>query len=133
VKGEGGREIFVFGSNLAGVHGAGAALAARKRHGAIYGRGQGLQGNSYAIPTKGWDMKPLSLGRIQGEVSDFLDYAYAHPELTFRVTRVGCGLAGYTDAEIAPFFVGASINVKLSASWRKILNSEADQAPNAML
>jgi hypothetical protein len=119
-------KIFVFGSNLAGRHGAGAASAARRYHGAVYGRGQGLQGNSYAIPTKGWDLRPLPLDRIQGEVSDFLQFARNHPELTFRVTRIGCGFAGYTNEEIAPFFKGHPSNVEfVSPVWKKILEESA--------
>lgn len=99
--------IFVFGSNLAGRHGKGAALAARRQYGAEYGVGVGLTGDAYAIPTKSATLTTLPLAHIAGHVDDFLAYARAHPELTFNVTRVGCGLAGYTDAQIAPLFAGA--------------------------
>lgn len=111
--------IFVFGSNLAGRHGAGAALAARYKHGAIYGRGMGRQGDSYAIPTKDYDLKTLSLTRIQNFVEDFILYAEAHPELEFNVTRIGCGLAGYVDDQIAPLFIRAPKNCTLPKGWRK--------------
>ena len=110
--------IFVFGSNLAGRHGKGAALTARMAYGAIYGQGVGLQGRSYAIPTKGWTIQTLQLDTIQLHVDEFIQFAEAHPELTFNVTRIGCGLAGYTDAQIAPMFKGAPTNCELPQGWR---------------
>lgn len=110
--------IFVFGSNLAGRHGAGAALFARQNHGALYGQGIGRQGNSYAIPTKDCHIKTLPLETIQGYVNGFLHYAVTHPELEFQVTRIGCGLAGYTDAQIAPMFTNAPSNCHLPDGWR---------------
>ncbi len=110
--------IFVFGSNLAGRHGKGAALTAVKDYGAIYGHGEGPQGWAYAIPTKDWDLKTLPLGDIQTYVERFLSYAREHPELQFKVTRIGCGLAGYSDQQIAPFFRGAPANVHFfEPSW----------------
>lgn len=110
--------IFVFGSNLAGRHGAGAAKFARERRGAVYGIGVGLQGQSYAIPTK--SSKLLTLGRnvIKIYVDEFLAFAAARPDLRFEVTRIGCGLAGYEDAEIAPLFAGAPENCDLPEGWR---------------
>lgn len=105
--------IFVFGSNLAGRHGKGAALYARQNHGAIYGRGKGMQGNSYAIPTKDEALRRLSLEQIAYHVRDFLADAHAQPGLQFEVTRIGCGLAGYTDADIAPMFKDAPPNCLL--------------------
>ena len=111
-------EIFVFGSNLAGRHGMGAALSARQHHGAIYGCGEGLQGQSYGIPTKGTHIETLSLEAINFQVSKFLIFARAHPEHTFNVTRIGCGLAGYTDAQIAPMFTDAPLNCNLPQGWR---------------
>ena len=98
------REIFVFGSNLAGRHGKGAALYARQHHGAIYGRGEGLQGNSYAIPTKDERIQTLSLDRITEHVVTFIEFALSRPDLTFRVTPIGCGLAGWRPEQIAPMF-----------------------------
>jgi hypothetical protein len=109
--------IFVFGSNTRGVHGRGAALTAVKLYGAKYGQGEGLQGQSYAIPTKDAKLLPLSLPLIYEHVKTFLEFADMHPELTFFVTRVGCGLAGKTDAEISPFFYGAPENVELPTGW----------------
>lgn len=110
--------IFVFGSNLAGRHGKGAALCARLEHGAVYGVGAGRTGNSYAIPTKDARLRTLPLEQIASHVADFLAYARAHSELQFEVTRVGCGLAGYTDAQIAPLFQGAPGNCQLPNGWR---------------
>ena len=105
-------EIFVFGSNRAGRHGAGAAKIARK-WGAEYGNPRGLQGHTYAIPTKDEKIKTLSLPEIKKEVDLFLIDAVQNYYLTFLVTKIGCGLAGYTPDEIAPFFAGASQNVVL--------------------
>ena len=109
--------IFVFGSNLAGRHGAGAALFARNNYGALYGQGVGRQGNSYAIPTKDYRINTLPLETIQGYVNEFLLYARNHPELDFQVTRLGCGLAGYNDAQIAPMFTNAPSNCSLPEGW----------------
>lgn len=110
-------DIFVFGSNLAGRHGKGAAYEARKRHGAIYGQGIGLQGQSYAIPTKNEVLETLPLCAIRLYVNRFLTFAHEHPEMEFFVTRIGCGLAGYTDEQIAPMFKGAPLNCHFSAEW----------------
>lgn len=110
--------VFVFGSNLAGRHGKGAALYARQHHGAVYGQGSGLQGNSYGIPTKGRSLQTLPLEVIEMYVKDFLKFATDHPELTFEVTRIGCGLAGYNDWQIAPMFKGAPSNCNLPDGWR---------------
>lgn len=104
------KSIFVFGSNLRGVHGAGAAKFALEEHGAQWGIGVGRTGNSYAIPTKDWLIRTLPLTEIAPYVERFIDYAKAHPELTFQVTRIGCGLAGYTPADIAPMFKGVPDN-----------------------
>lgn len=96
--------VFVFGSNLAGRHGKGAALWARQHRGAIYGRGEGYQGNSYAIPTKDANLRTLPLDDICNSVVSFLEFALSHPELTFQLTPIGCGLAGYSPRDIAPMF-----------------------------
>lgn len=111
------RTIFVFGSNLAGRHGKGAALYARQHHGAIYGQGEGLQGNSYAIPTKGHRLETLPLATIRQHVDRFIGFA-ACADMRFEVTRIGCGLAGYTDAQIAPLFAQAPANCLLPDGWR---------------
>ncbi|TXM68336.1 hypothetical protein FV229_08095 [Methylobacterium sp. WL120] len=110
--------IFVFGSNLAGRHGKGAALTAVRRHGAIPGQGEGLQGQSYGIPTKDERIATLSLDRIEWHVIRFVEFAIDNPQLRFFVTRIGCGLAGYDDDEIAPFFKDAPENCMLPAGWR---------------
>lgn len=105
-------DIFVFGSNLVGRHGKGAALFAKNHRGAIYGRGEGLQGNSYAIPTKDAHLKTLPLNNIMLGVARFIKFATEHPELTFELTPVGCGLAGYKPSQIGPMFSSAPPNVK---------------------
>jgi hypothetical protein len=120
--------IFVFGSNEAGIHGKGAALTARLEFGAVYGKGVGLQGQSYAIPTKDARLQPLSLSVIGGYVAGFLNFADAHPELEFKVTRIGCGLAGFTDAQIAPFFKQAPANCHLPEGWHDWPFREYDDA-----
>ncbi len=106
-----GKDIFVFGSNLAGIHGKGAALAARKEHGAVLGEGIGPQGDSYAIPTKDEKLAPLPLSVIGRYVVEFLAYAKERPHRKFIVTSVGCGLAGYTKEEIAPMFHDYTSNI----------------------
>lgn len=97
-------KIFVFGSNLQGKHGKGAALYALKNHGAIYWQGSGLQGNSYAIPTKITPYQTMPLVGIKEHVDVFLDFAEVHSEHEYEMTRIGCGLAGYKDGQIAPMF-----------------------------
>ena len=114
--------IFVFGSNLAGRHGKGAALAAKKEHGAEYGTGIGRTGDAYAIPTKNYDLHTLPLSAIELHVIDFIEYAKQHPDLTFNVTRIGCGLAGHIDHQIAPFFAGAPDNCVLPEGWRDAIS-----------
>lgn len=100
-------EIFVFGSNQPGRHGRGSAKTAM-RWGAKYGHGEGLVGRTYALPTKGQDLRQsLSLAQIGGHVDRFLACARGAPALTFLVTRVGCGLAGYRPEQIAPLLAGA--------------------------
>lgn len=95
-------EIFVFGSNLAGAHGGGAAHIACQRFGAIWGQGVGLQGQSYAIPTMQGGVET-----IKPYVDEFILFAEQHPEYKFLVTRIGCGIAGFRDEEIAPLFAAA--------------------------
>ena len=95
-------EIFVFGSNLAGAHGGGAARLAYSRFGAIWGQGVGLQGRSYAIPTMQGGVET-----IKPYVDEFIAFAKAHPEMKFLVTKIGCGIAGFTIDEIAPLFKDA--------------------------
>ena len=112
-------EIFVFGSNLAGMHAGGAARLAVDRFGAIMGQGVGLQGQSYAIPTM-----QGGVHTIQPYVDEFLRFADCHPEMTFLVTRIGCGIAGFTPAEIAPLFAAATSlpNVHLPLDfWKELV------------
>lgn len=95
-------EIFVFGSNLAGAHGGGAAWVAHAYFGAVWGKGVGLYGRSYAIPTMQGGVET-----IRPYVDEFIQFAKTHPQLTFLVTRIGCGIAGFRDWEIAPLFKAA--------------------------
>lgn len=108
-------EIFVFGSNLAGAHGGGAARIAMDKFGAVWGQGVGLQGQSYAIPTMQGGVET-----IKPYVDEFIEFAKMHPEYKFLVTRIGCGIAGFTDEEIAPLFKEAQSleNVWLPRSFR---------------
>jgi hypothetical protein len=115
-------EIFVFGSNLAGIHGAGAALHARRYYGARLGAGVGRTGNAYGIPTKDHDVQTsLSLTTVKAHVDDFLRYAQSHPELRFRLTAIGCGLAGFTVEQIAPLMCNAPNNVRFPPEFRAVL------------
>lgn len=111
-------EIFVFGSNLEGAHGGGAALLAYRKWGAIWGQGTGLQGQTYGIPTMHGgpeDIRPY--------VDEFINFAIAHPELTFLVTEIGCGIAGFEPKDIAPLFEKAIpvSNIHLPARFWQIL------------
>lgn len=115
-------QIFVFGSNLSGIHGAGAAWAARKFYGAEMGNPEGLQGQSYAIPTVLHQIKgPRQLSNIAEAVVRFTTFAHQHPEMSFFITRVGCGLAGHHDFQIAPMFKGAPINCDFPDTWKVYL------------
>ena len=113
--------VFVFGSNLAGRHGKGAALWARQHRGAIYGQGAGRQGNAYAIPTKDHRLRVLPLDAIQSYVTVFLEYARQQPTTTFELTPIGCGLAGYRPEQIAPMFSNAPSNVQLPDAFTIVL------------
>jgi hypothetical protein len=115
-----GLDIFVFGSNLAGRHGRGAAKDALS-HGAKYGCGVGLSGDSYAIPTKDYRIQTLPLNSIRTYIEDFIEFSTQFHS-TFYVTRVGCGLAGYVDSDIAPMFKNAPNNVYLPPEWKGILS-----------
>lgn len=111
-------EIFVFGSNLAGEHGGGAALLAWRKWGAVWGQGSGLQGQTYGIPTMHGgpeDIKPY--------VDELIKFAEMHPEMTFLVTEIGCGIAGFTPAEIAPLFKEATeiTNIYLPRRFWEVL------------
>lgn len=116
--------IFVFGSNLAGLHGAGAAAFAEKYYGAIRGRGVGRSGQSYGIPTKDQIIHTLPLNKVEQYIKRFLQYAIDHPELKFKVTQIGCGLAGFTPIEIAPLFRNAPTNCHFDKAWVQFLGVE---------
>ena len=113
------QEIFVVGSNLQGMHGGGAARVAVSKFGAIMGQGVGIQGQSYAIPTMQGGVET-----IQPYVDEFIEFAKAHSEYKFLVTRIGCGIAGFTDSEVAPLFKEALTveNIYLPESFLNELN-----------
>jgi len=111
------QEIFVFGSNLKGIHGSGAALFAKRKYGAEMGQGVGPTGNAYAIPTKRHPYESLSLDEIRPYVHDFIHFAIVTCDRTFILTRIGCGLAGYTDSQIAPMFVEVPYHVIVPVQW----------------
>ncbi len=115
----GRNDIFVFGSNLHGHHTGGAARIAMARFGAVFGQGTGLQGNSYAIPTM-----QGGVDTIKPYADEFISFAKAHPELTFYVTKIGCGIAGFTFEEIAPLFRDAieAGNIRLPREFEEILS-----------
>ncbi|GAA4486514.1 A1S_2505 family phage non-structural protein [Microbacterium panaciterrae] len=110
-------EVFVFGSNAEGAHGDGAALIAYERFGAVWGEGHGHQGQTYAIDTMS------GLDELAAEAQAFIDYAAQHAELRFLLTPVGCGIARYTPAQVAPMFRGASENVTIPESFVPYLGS----------
>lgn len=114
------KAIFVFGSNLAGIHGAGAAKEALN-HGAKWGEGIGCFGYTYAIPTKDENIVTMPLEYIKPFVKEFLMFAKCNPQLQFFVTGIGCGLAGYTPADMAPMFRGATHNCSFPAEWETFL------------
>lgn len=113
-------EVFVFGSNLAGIHAGGAAKVARERFGAVMGQGVGLQGQSYAIPTMQGGVET-----IKPYVDEFIELALEWDQTTFYVTRIGCGIAGFKDEEIAPLFAEALklYNVRLPESFVKVIEN----------
>lgn len=122
-------QVFVFGSNLSGIHGAGAAKTAVKKFGAMWGLGTGYYGQTYAIPTKDEDVaKALTIEEIKPYVRAFVAFACMQPHLTFLITRIGCGLAGYTDADIAPLFAELPENCILPEEWIPYV-----QKPNAAI
>ena len=117
-------EIFVFGSNLQGYHGGGAALLAMNQWGAVWGQGTGLQGQTYAIPTM-----QGGIGTIRPYIDQFIKFAQNDPERTFLVTEIGCGIAGFRPADIAPLFKNAINipNIWLPQRFWEILQEEEVQ------
>lgn len=116
-----GRSVFVFGSNEAGIHGKGAAKYAKENLGAEIGVGFGFTGRCFALPTKNKRIQSLPIDIIELYVHSFLRESEFYDDLVFFVTRIGCGLAGYTDAEIAPLFVGAPENCMFPIEWKEYL------------
>lgn len=123
-------EVFVFGSNLAGAHGGGAACLAYIRFGAVYGQGVGLQGQSYAIPTMQGGVET-----IKPYVDEFIAFAQQHPERRFLVTRIGCGIAAFTPDDIAPLFQKAidQENIILPRDFVEVLTRSQDGMDSALL
>ena len=109
--------IFVFGSNLAGIHGAGAANQALK-YGAKWGKGIGVNGLTYAIPTKDFDIQTLPIENIIPYIERFKKVTLEFPTIQFFVTRIGCGLAGFKDWEIATLFIGCGDNCSFAEQWK---------------
>lgn len=115
------KKIFVFGSNLQGIHGKGSALIARHKYGAQLGIGIGRTGDAYAIPTKKTPYKVLPLKDVAKYVADFIQYANDHQELEFHVVAIGTGNAGFTHEQIAPLFHGAPGNCCFPREWEGLM------------
>ena len=117
-------EIFIFGSNLSGCHGAGAAKKALE-FGAVMGKGVGFKGRTYAIPTKDENIRTMPIEAIEPYVKQFIDYASKNQHLTFLVSKIGCGLAGYSPEDIAPLFEDALLysNIVLPEKFFNILTN----------
>ena len=115
-------EVFVFGSNEAGIHGAGAALLAKQRFGAKQGVGYGLQGQSFAIPTKDERIQTLELDKIKVYIKQFLSFAQENNHLKFLVTKIGCGLAGIDEESMKNIFTLLTIpeNVILPKEFKEV-------------
>jgi hypothetical protein len=122
-------KIFCFGSNQRGIHGAGTAKIAAQQYGAQFRVGEGRTGNAYAIPTKITPYKVRRLIDIQASVDMFLEYARAHADLEFHVVRIGCGLAGFSDEQIAPLFADAPANCRFDPRWEKYGLSPWEEEP----
>lgn len=126
------KEIFVFGSNQRGIHGAGAAEAALSL-GAKYGIGEGISGSTYAIPTKDANLKTMSLQNIHRGIVGFIRHAGLNPNANFFVTRVGCGLAKLTDSQVAPLFGFALPNCSYATDWSEELLDLSLNTENPLL
>lgn len=126
----GSHKIFVFGSNEAGIHGAGAARYAHAYCGAIWGRGYGMQGKSFGIPTKDQNIITLPITKVRDYVVSFLLFAQAHPEMEFYVSAIGTGYAHYKPEQIAPLFKTAPANVELPQIFRRVLDDIERSLPH---
>lgn len=122
---DGQKNVFVFGSNLRGLHAGGAAAFARKHYGAEDGASLGYTGECFAIPTMDRNFTPLPLEVIRGHVRTFLCEAAGNPSSVFYLTPIACGIAGYRPDEIAPLFANTPANVILPAEFTAILSAEA--------
>lgn len=122
--------IFVFGSNLRGIHGGGAAYYAHKQLGAEWGVGQGPTGLTYALPTCVLPGVPLELSQVYGHTQVFLDWARLNPETRFFVSEVGCGLAGFKVEDVAPFFEGVPSNCDLPPAFEAVLAARIKENAN---
>jgi len=111
------KKVFVFGSNLAGIHGAGSAREAKLNWGAKMGVGFGPTGNAYAIPTKDRNIESMTLPEIEKHVDQFIHYARSNPDMQFHVVAIGCGLAGYRPYQIGPMFRDAPGNCVLPTEF----------------
>jgi hypothetical protein len=111
-------EIFVFGSNTAGIHGAGAALQAHRQFGAKLGCGVGLTGDCYAFPTLNERFERLPLSRLESERDELYRTCGQNPGWLFLLTKVGCGLAGFPEATMRGLFINPPINLILPEDWR---------------
>lgn len=118
--------VFVFGSNLAGQHGAGAVAHAESQWGAVRGQGEGLHGQSYAIPTKTAAFHTMPIRLIMTHLETFKEFASARLDLKFKVTRIGCGISGFDDLDIAPLFIGAPDNCLFDTSWYQTIGDRCD-------
>lgn len=114
--------VWVFGSNMAGAHAGGAARVAAERFGARHGVGMGRTGNAYALPTIDQSGRRLTIAQIAVHVAAFLDYARGRESERFWVTRVGCGIAGNADEDVAPLFADAPANCSLPDAWQALLS-----------
>ena len=117
--------VFVFGSNITGNHETGDGPFAMAFHGAVAGKGNGMHGNSYAIPTHNSEVQLLPLEIIANYTNAFLAHAAKHSKTIFQINRIGCGNADYQDEQIAPLFKGASANCRLPGLWLRFLDSKS--------
>lgn len=122
-------QVFVFGSNLAGLHRGGAARTAKDHFGALQGVGRGWSGQSFAIPTLNEHFQPMPLSQIAHYIDDFKIYTKNHPLQTYFVTSIGCGGAGYQPEDIAPLFAGISPNVILPIRFQHYLETQVLEVP----
>jgi hypothetical protein len=118
-----GPAVWVFGSNLFGAHYGGAAKVAAEKFGAQQGVSRGATGRSYAIATADKSGNPIALNLIAQLVTKFIEYANANAGVQFFITRVGCGIVGYADKDIAPMFAAAPANCNLPEEWRFVIRS----------